>query len=322
MGRKLILTGPEHKGGDDIYHLTVDDVEGPQALRLTVSAGMLSIGTGRLTELKLPLPEPDGELVDAVFDRAVEALPDRVTLYQAHYSEELSDEHIQRLFAGDEDHSVVDELTDDDGYREATETSRWEVIEEYVNADDVDLLKQANDQIYELHNLIDERDDTDLVRDLARYTGKRFVRYKLGEIELTSMDAEHYDRAASEIAGLLGLDTDSPHMTYIRSILNNADTAWGPRGLWLLFYGDVEELIDACQDPAAKLLSVESPEVVLLDSNTGGGWSEQIHMTVTVPFDRSRLKRDAKGIGNGYSWTEESSGGGAIDATVTFTPAP
>jgi hypothetical protein len=315
MGRKLILSEPEHKGGDDIYHLLVDTDEGPQVLRFTVSAGMLSVGTGPLTELKLPLPEPDDDVVDAAWDRAVEALPDQVELYNAHYNEKLTPEQIQRLFAGDRD-AVRDEVEEDDGYQEALESARWYVVEQYVDEADLDLLKQSGDKVQELFHLIDERDFSDPVGDITRLTGKQFVRYRLGEIELTSMDAEDYNRAASEIVRLLGLD----HMFgAIYTILNNADTAWGPRGLWLLFYADVEELIDACQDPDGKHLVVTNPEVLLFDSvNGGGSWAEQIDITVKVPFYPANLQLDAKGVGNGMSWTEEVSAGGATDATVSF----
>lgn len=326
MGRKLFLSEPENKGGDDTYWLSVDGEDGPGAVKITVSSGMLHIGSGKHTEFRVALPDPEEELVDEAFDRAVEALPDQVTLYQAHYSEVLSDEQIQRLFADNDDLAVADEILDDDSYREALDDACWHVVEEYVDADDLDLLRQAphGGRVHELFHVLEERDDSTPLQDMARNTGKRFVRYPLGEIELTSMDESDYSNAVARITGLLGIDDDGPHMGAIHAILGNADTAWAPRKLWLLFRADVEDLIEACQNPAEKYLVVHKPEVLLLDPvNGGGSWAEQIDTVVTVgPFDRSLLQLDAKAIGNGMSWTEEISGGGATNANVTFNYTP
>jgi hypothetical protein len=320
MGRKLFLSEPEDRFGEDSYWLHVDSDEGPQVLRLVISAGSLHVTCGKDTELRVSLPEPDDNLVDEAFDRAVEALPERTELYLTHYTEKLSDEWIQRLFIGDND-KVLDELEEDGGYQEGRDSARWNVVEQHVDANDLDVLKQSGDKVHELFRVLDERDDSDPIRDMARNTGKRFVRYRLGEIDLLTMDVLDVRRAAGEIASMLGIEHNGPFQPAIRSILANADTAWGPRGLWLLFYADVEELIDACQDPADKRLVVTKPEVLLFNSATGAGWAEQIDTTVRVPFDRVNLKLDAKDIGNGWSWTEEVSAGGATDAAVSFFPA-
>jgi hypothetical protein len=244
-------------------------------------------------------------------------------LYEPHYTEQLQDEWIQRLFAGN-DEELADEVTDDDGYREAITTASWNVVEQYVDEADLDLLKQSkHEKVGELFMALDERDESDPIGGMTRNTGSRFVRYRLGDIELTTMNDADVERAAGEIAGLLGVEYDGPYRSAIDSILGNADTAWGPRGLWLLFYADVEELVEACQSDTPQTLSVTKPEVLLLNPvSMGGCWAEQIDGVVSVPFDRSLLQLDAKGIGNGYSWTEEISAGGATDATISFTPAP
>jgi hypothetical protein len=328
MGRKLFLSNPEDRSGEDTYRITVDTEDGPQVIRLVVSAGSLHLTHGD-TSIRVALPEPDDELVEAAYDRCVEALPDTVTLYEVHpYDDGLSAELIQAAFAGDYE-KLDEKLLDDDSYREARHDASWEAVGSYCDAADIDLLKQSSgdgQKMTELLWAVEERDDTDLVRALARVTGSVYVRYRLAHDVSTTWAStdDEKNNEALDIAGVLGIEGTDPAVSVIRQVLAEASSGGS---LWLFWRGNVEELIDACMEldstgnPVRQTMTVINPQLLVLGEVDGSGWAETIEADVTVDFDRAKLKVDAKGVGNGYSWSEDIVGGmTGGDAEVSFKP--
>lgn len=323
MGRKLFMSEPEDSQGEDTYWVHVDGEDGPQVIRLKVSAGSLHIAHGD-TKIRVSLPDVSDELAEAAFERCKAALPKSVTLYEPHpYDSGLSPALVQAAFAGD--YEKLDTILDDPGYLDARHDAVWEVIEGHCDEADIDLLKQTpnGEKMDELRWAVEERDDTDLVRALARVTSPVYVRYRLDHDVATGWASTEDEKAdeVTAIAEVLGIDGGDDRVNVIGSVLAEANSGGS---LWLFWRGNVEELIDACMEtddgnPVAQTMTVINPQVLVLGEVDGSGWAETIEATVTVPFDRTKLKVDAKGIGNGYSWSEDIVGGmSGADAAVTF----
>lgn len=319
MPRSLHLNGPT-EGDEPTYTITCDRTTGPQALRLAISAGSLHIYAGSET-LRIDLPEPDESDVDAAWDRAVEALPVEVELVYVDRGDELSDEQIEKLLKGE---PLYDESHFDEWESEQKFSNAWAIIEERVDTDDLDILKQTTDKVEELRFLIEERDRSDASSDLARNTPAKWFRYYLGDVnDVTFEDEEEKNDTLASIFDNLGLgDTPETPITdevlrAISSVLANSQGG----GLYLLWNGDIETMIDATYNDAAKTVTWENPMVLVFDRVAGSGYAEDLPATVgPFPFDRSHLHLD-EGDGSYSTWV---SGGmsPSTSTTVTVTTLP
>lgn len=319
MPRSLHLNGPSGDDDEPVYMITVDRSTGPQAVRLVVSAGSLHIYAGS-EKLRIDLPEPDESDVEAAFERAVAALPEKVELVYVDRDDQLSDEQIQKAFNGE---APYDDADFDEFESDARFNGAWSVIEGYVDSDDLDILKQTEDQVDELRFKIEERDESDAFRDLARNTPNKLMRYAIGVEASSDWTATDEDilADAGNIAGALGIDLDEHRETLVNLVRE------GQGGVvYVYWYGDVADMIEACQRYDAnggvvpQTITWDKPALLVLNGMEGSGYEVTFPGSVTLPFDRDNLKLDARGIGNGYSWDEVaavSASGYGCKVTIT-----
>jgi hypothetical protein len=241
---------------------------------------------------------------------------DKVELVYISQGEELSDKQIQTAFAG----TPSWENGDFDEYEsEARHAGLWSTLEYHVDHEDLDLIRADQSRFEELQLAVEERDESDPFMTLARMTPHKWMRY------VANWDAEPwpYDNLTDDIAGIaaqLGIDREA-HDKLLQDLVTEANGG----GVYVLWYGDVEELIVAAQNcdhegkQVPQTITWENPHLLVLDCMSGSGHMVDFPGTITLPFDRARLMLDARNVGNGYSWSDDVAGLAGDRGTTTVT---
>jgi hypothetical protein len=327
--RSLHLSVPSHDDGETLYTVTVDRPSGPSVIGLIVEGDRFKVihwpdGENAETAIDRLLPERNDGPVEAAYQRALAALPERVELVYVAYDDSLTDKQIQHAFDGKApfEDAEYEEWESDLRYANAVV-----VIEEHVNADDLALLRESAGDIGlalfdELRFAVEERDTSTPFEDLARQTGHKWMRYSVG-VESSSDWTSDDEQIAADVAAIaeaLGIDPVEH-----RALLDELVREGGTGVVHVLWYGAVDELIEPCShfgadgQPPERRITWENPHLLILDSLNGAGHMVDFPGTVTLPFKPGRLKLDASGIGNGYSWSDEIAGLSSDRDTTTVT---
>lgn len=265
------------------------------------------------------LPDPDEARLDAAMARALDAIPEQVELVDIAYDDQLTDEQIQSAFKGTPPFEIADL---DEWESDARHAGLWATLESYVDTEDLDLLRADQSRFDELQQAVEERDLSDPFGALARRTPHKWIRYTL-DVEPVSVWASAEDEITEDmqtIAEELGIEWNQGNRVLLRELVTNAG---GGGRLHILWYGAVDELIDAAQqedaDGKPQTITWENPHLLVLSTAYGSGHMVSYEGTITLPFDRNRLKLDARNVGNGYSWSEDVTGGLYSDVSTTVT---
>lgn len=306
--------------GEMLYTITVDPT-GEPLLGIIVegdTARLIHWPDGEQNEViaELPIPLSDEARLEAAYTRALEAVPNEVELVYVSQGDQLSDKQIQAAFRGA---APYDDPHFDEWESEARYSGTWGTLEYHVDSEDLDLLQKDTERFEDLFQAVQERDTSDPFMRLARMTPHKWMRY------VANWDAEPwpYDNVDDDIAGIadqLGIDPVA-NDALLRELVTEANGG----GVYVLWYGGVDELIEAAQrfdnegNQLPQTITWENPHLLVLDCMSGSGQMVSYTGTITLPFDRNRLLLDVRGVGNGYSWSDEVAGLAGDRGTTTVT---
>jgi hypothetical protein len=265
------------------------------------------------------------EPIQAVFDRALAALPEKCDLVYINYDDKLTDEQLRSLLAGNPlyEDNFFSQWESDCRYQSAVE-----IIEENVLSEDVLRLEGA-DMVDELRFALEERDESDPLRDLLGNTPQKWFRYYL-DVDLPASlfeDETDINGYVDDVFNAVPIERTPVLETRIREMIENASYGGG---LYLYWHGDAEPLVSAAQrwngwsdhqDPTPLTLTVVNADLLVLDRLNGSGADCDLPLgtTITVAYDPENLHLDS---GNG-SWSDWICGGlsATVNADVTIAPS-
>ncbi|MFF4699876.1 hypothetical protein [Streptomyces chattanoogensis] len=242
------------------------------------------------------------DLVQAAAGLIVSRLDEKYELVYIDRGDCLTDEQIQKLFAGEE------EVLDSDWVSE----NRWHgtnaVLGSLMDKDARDFLAE-HDALEQVREAIEERDQSDPLGDLMRETGPKLFRYRLdaeAEADPWRFSDEQTDAAARVLGTAAGVDCKQ-NRDALRELVAHASYGGG---LYVLWRGDIKPVYEAvCKvrwnDPAPEInVQWTDPELLVLDGLNGSGHSVRVRGTVRLAFNPDRLFIDAARGPAGYSWTD------------------
>lgn len=250
--------------------------------------------------------------VEKLYTEVVGRLKETYALFYVSQGDQLSDKQVAKIVRGDilGVEEEMDEWLSDSRYESA-----MYVINELTTEDEREAL---NDRLDDLRFAIEERDDSNPLRSLARMTPDASLRYRLEDEFVVYGDEEG---ATKTIAEILGVSEDDSGVDWIVSQGGSC------AALFLYFSLDVEKLLEIMEGISFRdekfTLTASNTDVMLLSTMNGSGMvtEDPIEFSWTGDFDPSQLFLDARGIGGGYSWDETTGGSSPSgNGTVTFSP--
>lgn len=247
------------------------------------------------------------DLAEAAAKLVISRLDEKYWLVYIDRGDSLADEQIRNLFAGEMD--VLDEHWESE--------NRWHgvkhVLENLLDAEAREFLEEHGtlDQVREA---IEERDHSDPIGDLMRTTGPKLMRYQL-DAEAAGEPWRLSEDEANDAARRLGDDAGIDFEKNADALQELVAHASYGGNTYLLWHGDITPMYDAvCKvrhNETAPEITIQwvDPELLVLDTWNGSGYSVRVRGTVSLPFEPDRLSLDmARGAG-GYSWTDVVGGG-------------
>lgn len=322
--RRLRLTDPSTEDAETTYTVTVDPT-GEPLIGIIVNEELMRVQLIRWPDQEqatviatLPLPDPDEQRLDDALARALDAIPKEVELVYIDRDDQLTDKQIQFAFTGAPPH---EDNSFDEYESETRHHGLWSTLESYVDQEDLELLRADQNRFEELQIAVEERDGSDPFMALARATPHKWLRY-VANWDAEPWPYENMDDDITGIAGQLGIDR-TVHADLLREMVTEANGG----GVYVLWYGEVDELIEAAQrsdehgNQVPQTVTWKNPHLLVLDCESGSGHMVDFPGTITMPFDRVRLMLDARNVGNGYSWSDDvaSLAGDRGTTTVTIT---
>jgi hypothetical protein len=229
-----------------------------------------------------------------------------VSLRYVSYDDRLTDEQMNMILAGqwiDAENDVDDNFADN-AYEEAVTVARTE-IDEAVEAgtfdrewDDLDPDEQDAARF-----AVEERDDSDPVKDLLRNTPDQLMRTSLGQpagrlseprwASGHRMDDGGFTARHDAVAALLkdaGMNVDAPGVREaIEELINEGPYDWHEEvDLDLIWYGALEDVVptprvESPEAEGSKVLEFATPHVLLIDRMNGSGHE----VTIPAPLKRT-----------------------------------
>lgn len=217
-----------------------------------------------------------------------------VSLRYVSYDDRLTSEQMNMILAGqwNDAENDVDENFSDNAYEEAVTIARTEIEAAFEAGtfdrewDDLD-----PDEQDAARYAVEERDDSDPVKDLLRNTPDQLMRTSLGrpaerlaEPRWTSghrMDDGGFAARHDAVAALLkesGMDVDTPEVREaIEELINEGPYDWHEgTQLDVIWYGDLEDAVptprgESPDTEGSKVLEFATPHVLLIDRWNGSG---------------------------------------------------
>lgn len=262
-------------------------------------------------------------------------IPESTDVYFISYDEQLSDEQIDMVLAGQDDSAYESYMENNDlfGDDSAEDIAREALTDGFLNGrTDMDWDDLDTDEKDSLLDLVRERDTSDPIADLTRNTHPQLMR--------TSLSTPSYDKRLGEawsgdalygseesdasralvqrrrdiVADKLaehGIDTASAaNREAIAELIDNGPYNWHEGvSLDVIFHAKVNE-VSASQDGPSKLAFTD-PYVVLIDRINGSGHDVKLQgtMSKSIPEadkaseSESRVFLDQGGRG-GYGWDQ------------------
>lgn len=244
------------------------------------------------------MPNPYADALAAII---ADSLPDRVTLVDPDYRDELSPADVQRCIreGTDEVRETMTDWTGDAEY-ESIHYYAAESLPPWIAAmRDDDMVMEA------VRETLWDRDESDPVAAMLRHTGSLLMRHRLDCEVAPSADP---DAAAYDVAHALGLDGEGYLANREAILVMLAECEYHGGTLHIIWRGDPAPIVGACDairygqaDPPTTI-RWRDPSILVLDRMGGSGMDAKIVGTVTLPFDPALVDVDTEGAG--YSWTE------------------
>lgn len=199
----------------------------------------------------------DEQRIDTVVEEVVEAFDEGVYMAARDYVEEFAGDAIRDLLLDLEDDQDEDDL-----------------LTEFMDSDLSD----------ELRYLIEDRDESDPIGDLARHTSDPLVQYvPYPRVEIDVEDEEESNSEAARVLTELGLPSTAHNYEAMYWAMANCH---GPTEVRVLFTADMEEMVDLAVDE----VRLKNPALLLLNPYDGSGMdTDNMEGTITVPRDQIRL---------------------------------
>lgn len=246
-----------------------------------------------------------------IHDAAIQKVADRkfgYDLYFIEHDERLTNEQVESLVHGKTDDLYMDvtEARSEGAYINAIEEVKdlaKEVIadlardDEDVDEDDVWWEFEYSPQFDEVRFAVEDRDESDPVRDLAGHTPDPLVQYVPDmhiEITLEYVDGGYDTDEVHAALKDIGLPVTPHNVQALRDGLNECHDYASIRAIFTV---DLAELLDA----SIKWLRVKAPRLLCVNNFDGSGMdTEPMEGTIMVPRDQIRLDST---LGYG-SWDE------------------
>jgi hypothetical protein len=255
----------------------------------------------------------------------ISRLDAKYQLIYVAYDDQLRDEQIQKLFAGEED-----DIPDAEWESDARWNSVRAILDDLLDEDARTTLDQLG-ALDEVCDAIHERDTSDSIGDLMRNTHPKLMRFRL-DFETEGDPCRHSDEENDTAARALGGAAEIDWETNADALRELVASACFGGSLYVLWRGPVAPVYQAvCEarwkDPAPEIVvQWIDPELLVLDQLNGSGHAVTVKGTVRVTFDPDRLSLDGRSLGGGYSWADtvaddhyHPNGG---EAQFIYPPAP
>ncbi|GAA4034355.1 hypothetical protein GCM10023063_17930 [Arthrobacter methylotrophus] len=267
-----------------------------------------------------------------------------VSLRYVSYDDRLTEDQMNMILSGQwtDAENDVDENFADNAYEEAITIARTE-IDEAVEAgtfdrewDDLD-----PDEQDEARHAVEERDDSDPIKDLLRNTPDQLMRTSLGQpAERLSeprwasghrMDDGGFTARHDAVAALLkdaGMNADAPEVREaIEELINEGPYDWHEAvDLDLIWYGPLEDAVptprgESPETDGSKVLEFATPHVLLIDRMNGSGHE----VTIPAPLKRTLTRvgyDDGEAPRTGRAYLDSNAGGYGWDSVAgVYKPA-
>lgn len=217
-----------------------------------------------------------------------------VRLRFVNYDDRLTREQMSMILSGqwNDAENDVDENFSDNAYEEATTTARTEInqaVEDGLFDREWDELDP--DEQDEARRAVEERDDSDPVKDLLRNTPDQLLRTSLGQpagrlseprwASGHQLDDGGFEARHTAVCGLLqesGMDTGTPEVQEaVNELISEGPWDWHEGvQLDLIWYGGIEDAVPTprLESPEAegqKVLEFAKPHILLIDKWNGSG---------------------------------------------------
>lgn len=282
-------------------------------------------------EFEVATPERRQEMVDAM--KAF--MPEKTDLCYIAYDDQLSDEQIGMVLAGNGDGAYDDYLEGAEDYHH--DRAREEFIGAFNEANekgltDIDWSELSQEEEDDFKNLMLERDRSDPIADLTQNTRPQLMRTRLstpgndpalgeawsghalyGSEETDATRALVQTRRNIVGAALTkhGIDVTTPeNQDAIKSLVEEGPYNWHEGvDLDVIFQADVSDV--AVHPDGPSKLSFANPHVLLIDRVNGSGYDAQFTGSIDKELpaaeeaedSESRVYLDKGGV-NGYGWDE------------------
>lgn len=253
-------------------------------------------------------------------EEVIKQLPEKVTLTYVDYRDELNSEDCAKILGGQLDDVALD--IDENNDRSYGYDS---VLEDIIpDAEEREAFKDSDDYP-DFMCACDERDDSNVIRELAKNSGNKMVRFRINLPDgnqfyqdgwVHTWEEKQIIQTAKDMAKALRVQYKK-NADKLVEIVENA--SYGGY-LYVLAYVDFEDLMDAVdhclqKDSHKVRITFTNPNVLILDRLNGSGHENEIEGKVTIEFSKKDLdtnsgamQLDEKGAKTGYSWSDDIAG--------------
>ena len=229
-----------------------------------------------------------------------------VHLTYVSYDDRLSDEQVDAYLSGDFEtlYGGMEEWESDQRYEYAKNEIN-ELLAAIGSEDFPDFDSLEPEDADELRWAIEEKDESDPIRDLARNTLDQLFRVTIARPNRAwyIFDDAEYAKAQAWVAGqLYGVGVPLLPAARIAGDLLNECGDWIHDGhtLDVIWHGDIETVAGVKEGDR---LTFTDPHILLLDRMNGSGYEEQIDFEVTVEVGEDRIPHLDR-TGWGYGWDD------------------
>lgn len=248
--------------------------------------------------------------LDQIRDEMMNRLDKKYTLIYVSYNDELTDKQVDAIAHGDFE-TLWDDISDYES------EARWQGTEYVLNEllDDVihdweredetnysDLKDdfRMSDPWYEVKEAIEDRDESDFIRDLARNTSDVLMRVSVTD-EDSAFPVGAEGPTEEDALAAVGLPVTEKNIKVMGSILAEVNFEYSGAVASWVFAADVEWLYRLPSDPET-IIEITDPFLWLGNPWQGDGWVNEQPFEGTVRFKRGVLRTDRDAWG--YGWDQ------------------
>lgn len=251
-------------------------------------------------------------------------MPGEVTLVYVDRGDELTKEQVDALVRGDID-TVTESVWDWEGEAQwigacdTVDGLAKDVVSRWEREDDADYSElmdewQSSPERDSALDTIRERDESDVIGDLARNTGRVLLRMPIDGMDEDS-GLSFTEVTAEDFLLRLGFTETENNVKLAREVIANASPEFSVVMGYALAAVDVSDVYALPFDSDAEVV-IRNPHIYFGSPFSGSGWADG-PFDGTVTYKRGELRTDRDAFG--YGW-EEITGGvtlSAYDAEIT-----